>query len=113
MNKFSQGNHASDACGGDVLPNRCLSGTFVCGVSAKCTSGTTVAVCLDQFGNTPGSSNTVATCKVIETNSEAALWKTFHANLKLRRHAKINKTCYFPNYFSATVIQCVERLLGM
>ena len=54
----------SAACGGDVLSNRCLSGTCVCGISAKCTTGTTVAVCLDQVGNTPGSSNTVATCKV-------------------------------------------------
>ena len=54
----------SDACGGDVLSNRCLNSVCVCGVSAKCTTGTTLAVCLDQVGNTPGSSNTVATCKV-------------------------------------------------
>ena len=47
-----------------MLSNRCLSGVCVCGVSALCTTGTTVAVCLDQVGNTPGSSNTVATCKV-------------------------------------------------
>ena len=53
----------ADPCG-PTLSNRCLNSVCVCGVSASCTSGTTVPVCLDQVGNTPGSTNTVATCKV-------------------------------------------------
>jgi hypothetical protein len=46
------------------LSNRCLSSVCVCGTSSTCTTGTRYTVCLDQVGNTPGSSNTVATCKV-------------------------------------------------
>ena len=54
----------SDPCGGDVLSNRCLNSACVCGVSSTCTTGTTTAVCLDNLRQTPGSSNTIATCKV-------------------------------------------------
>lgn len=54
----------ANECGTDTLSNRCLDSVCVCGVSASCTSGTRYATCLDQLGNTPGSSNTVATCKV-------------------------------------------------
>ena len=55
---------ATSAACGPTLSNRCLSGVCVCGVSALCTAGTTTPVCLDQIGQTPGATNTVATCKV-------------------------------------------------
>ena len=54
---------SADPCGA-TLSNRCLNSVCVCGTSALCTAGTTTPVCLDQIGQTPGSSNTVATCKV-------------------------------------------------
>ena len=54
----------SDACGGDVLSNRCLNSVCVCGISPTCTAGTRYPVCLDQVGNPPGASSTVSTCKV-------------------------------------------------
>ena len=55
----------ADACASsDTLSNRCVSGVCLCGVSTLCTIGTTTPVCLDQRGKTPGTSNTVATCKV-------------------------------------------------
>ena len=61
----------ADPCG-PTLSNRCLNSVCVCGVSASCTSGTTVPVCLDQVGNTPGSTNTVATWKVSKPKNTSA-----------------------------------------
>ena len=94
-----------EVCGSNTLSNRCLNSVCVCGTSSTCTTGTTIAVCLDQIGQTPGSTNSVATCKVKFKIRGSRCRLTLYPSYPISNERSEILLC-----FSVAVIPCAVQL---